>query len=63
MHQFFGGRAGQALIENFSPSAKDGVIIAMDENKDLMNEVFICSNCFMMTEISLSLLMEKRRKD
>lgn len=62
MHQFFGGRASNALVENFAPSAADAVTIAMDvaEFKPLMTELFICHGCFMRGALDLPVLAEKR---
>jgi hypothetical protein len=31
MHQFFGGRASAALVENFAPAAADAILIAGDK--------------------------------
>lgn len=66
MHQFFGGRASAALVENFSPSASRGFTIAMDEDefKELGTEAFICHKC-QMEPIDLPMLVERineRRK-
>ena len=61
MHQFFGGRAPTALVENFAPAAADAVTIAMDDDefKQLMNELFVCNDCY-MTPLDLPLLAERR---
>lgn len=42
MHQFFGGRASAALVENFAPAAADAVIVAGDQEPSLMTEIVIC---------------------
>lgn len=60
MHQFFGGRAPAALVENFSPESADAVIVAGDDDPVLMNEFFICSDCFLGGSLDLARLMEKR---
>jgi DNA topoisomerase IB len=61
MHQFFGGRASVALIENFAPSAANAVVVAMDdpEYDVLANEIVICNGCY-MKPIVLAELAEKR---
>lgn len=66
MHQFFGGRASAALVENFAPSASHGFTIAMDEDesKELGTEAFVCQKC-MMEPTDLPMLIERiseRRK-
>lgn len=60
MHQFFGGRASAALVENFSPSSSHGFKIAMDEDegKELCTEAFICSTCY-LESIDLPRLAER----
>jgi hypothetical protein len=66
MRQFFGGNASAALIENFTPSARDAIKVAMDneQTKELMTELFICRTCYMQP-IDLAMLTEsvnERRK-
>jgi hypothetical protein len=48
MTQFFGGRASQALVENFAPAAARGFTIAMDEAEStaLGVEIFLCTACY-----------------
>lgn len=41
MHQFFGGKAGPALIENFAPASLDAVTIAGDKEPSLMTELTV----------------------
>jgi hypothetical protein len=60
MHQFFGGRASAALVENFAPASADAALVLGDKDKDLETELFICQDCF-CGEIDLAMLMERRR--
>jgi hypothetical protein len=67
MHQFFQGKATDALVENFAPAMAEGFTIAMDEPeyKQLTLEAFICQTCA-INEIDLGMLMERlhaRRDD
>lgn len=65
MHQFFGGRASAAMVENFAPAAADAVIVAGDREPSLMTELLICHTCYLDTPIDLPLLSERineRRK-
>ena len=61
MHQFFGGRASLALVENFAPSAATAVTVAMDEPeyRALMTELVICAECY-VTPVCLAELAERR---
>lgn len=63
MHQFFGGRAGAALVENFAPASTDAVIVAGDKEPSLMLELFICQACYIGEKgkppIDLALLSER----
>lgn len=61
MHQFFGGRASTALVENFSPSAADAIKIPLDdpEFKELVTELFICGKCY-LEPLDLPQLAERR---
>jgi hypothetical protein len=58
MHQFFGGKASAALVENFSPHAADAVVIAGDREPSLMTEIVVCQTCFNQP-IDLPLLGER----
>lgn len=60
MHQFFQGRASNALVENFAPASCDAVTVAMDKDKDATTELFICQNCFVSGPLDLAMLMERR---
>jgi hypothetical protein len=66
MHQFFGGRASAALVENFSPSAASAVKVAMDsddpEQKALMTELVLCTRCY-CRPVVLCELAERRRAE
>jgi hypothetical protein len=66
MHQFFGGRASDALVENFSPAAASVVNVAMDsddpEQKALMTELVLCLRCY-CTPLVLGELADRRRAD
>lgn len=61
MHQFFGGRAGLGLIENFAPAMANGFTVAMDEPefKELMSEAFVCNVCYMEKPLDMALLFER----
>jgi hypothetical protein len=60
MHQFFGGRAPVALVENFAPSAADAVLVAGDKEPSLMTECWICQDCYLGTPLNLARLTESR---
>lgn len=66
MHQFFGGRAGAALVENFAPAAADAVTVAGDRQPELMSEFVICNRCYLDKPLDLPMLAEaanaRRRK-
>lgn len=59
IHQFFGGRAGAALVENFAPAAGDAALIFGDKDKALETELFICEGCF-TNSLNLAMLMERQ---
>lgn len=59
MHQFFGGRAGPALVENFAPASSDAALVFMDKDKQFQTELFLCQDCF-TGDINLAMLMERR---
>lgn len=59
MHQFFGGKAGAALVENFAPASHDAVLFFGDKDKSLEVELLICSSCFIDGPIDLALLAER----
>jgi hypothetical protein len=61
MHQFFGGKANAALVENFAPASTDAALIFGDQNKTLQTELFICEECFLHGPIDLAMLMERRK--
>lgn len=60
MHQFFGGRAGPALVENFAPALSEAALVFMDKDKQLQTELYICSTCFIEGPIDLAMLMGRR---
>jgi hypothetical protein len=45
MHQFFGGRASHALVENFAPKAHDAVLFFGDKDPQLETTLLICVSC------------------
>lgn len=61
MHQFFGGKASVALVENFAPAAADAITVAMDkpEFQELMTELVICHGCFCDKPLDLPMLIER----
>ena len=63
MHQFFSGRASDALVENFAPAMAGAITVAMDsdEFKELATELFICQKCFMDKPLDLPMMMEWRK--
>lgn len=65
MHQFFQGRAVDALVENFTPGSEKAITIAMDEPefKDDCTELFICHNCFLNKPLDLPILQERRSEE
>lgn len=65
MHQFFGGKAAAALVENFVPGVGIAVTVAGDQDPALMTELVICHSCHFGQPIDLPLLIERvneRRK-
>lgn len=58
--QMFGGHL--AIAEALTPEA-DCVKIAGDENEQLMTELLICQDCYMMKDMSLPLLETKRGEE
>lgn len=62
MHQFFGGRAPAALVENFVPGAEQAVTVAGDKEPSLMAEVPICMTCYHQRGLDLPLLIERVRE-
>jgi len=63
MHQFFGGQASDALVENFAPSAATAVTVAMDhpEHRSLTTEAVVCATCY-VAPITLAVLAETRTR-
>ncbi len=60
MHQFFGGKASPALVENFAPRAAEAVVVAGDKEPSLLTEIVVCRDCF-STPLDLELLGEHVR--
>lgn len=60
MRQFFGGRAGTALVENFAPASTDAVLVFGDKDKKLETEAFICQGCFLEGLVDLAQISERR---
>lgn len=63
MHQFFGGRASMALVENFVPLASQAIRVAMDDSdpeiRSVMTELVICHQCY-LEPLDLPVLAERR---
>jgi|ERR1051325_4054951 hypothetical protein len=60
MHRFFQGRASAALVENFAPRSVDAVTVAGDQAPELMTELWLCQDCYLMKPIDLAQLSEQR---
>jgi hypothetical protein len=58
--QMFGGQLG---IAEAMTSRPDAVSVAMDKQPDLMTELLICNDCFLMKDLSLPALMERVNKE
>jgi hypothetical protein len=58
MHQFFGGNASAALVENFAPSASTAINVAMDREPSLMCEFVVCQDCFLDKPLDMARLLE-----
>jgi hypothetical protein len=58
--QMFGGNL--ALAEAMAPEP-DCVKVLGDEEPDLMTEVNICQECFLMKPLNMALLMESAREE
>lgn len=59
MHQFFGGKASAALVENFAPRTAEAITVAGDKEPSLMTELVVCQECFMNTPLDMPLLVER----
>jgi hypothetical protein len=60
MAQYFGGISALHLAEAMSPEP-DCVMIFGDADKNLMTEVHICQECFLMKSVNMAMLMESAR--
>lgn len=58
MHQFFGGRASMALVENFAPEADKAAVVFGDDDPTLMTELYLCQDCVIGGAIDLAMLIE-----
>jgi hypothetical protein len=60
VHQILGGSAQTlGIAEAMAPAAGDAVTVGMDKNPELMTELHICQECYMMKSINLALLCER----
>ena len=53
MRTFFGGRASNALVEQFAPGAEAAITVAGDQDPALMTELVFCMNCYVGGELNL----------
>lgn len=58
--QMFGGALG--LAEAMAPES-DVVIVAGDQEPQLMNELLVCMDCFLMKPLDIAILGEKRNHE
>lgn len=57
LNQIWSGNA-LGLAEVMVPGADEAVIIGMDRDKELMTEIHVCSDCYLMRQVSLAELSE-----
>ena len=58
LNTIFGGQA-LALAETMAPAADEAVMVAMDKDRDLMHEIHICQQCYLMKEVCMGELTER----
>ena len=64
LHTMFGDSAASLRIaEVMAPAAEKAVIIAGDDKPELMNELFLCSRCYLMEDVNLCRLVENQNEE
>lgn len=54
-------RGSLALAEAFAPEADNAVLVVADEDPDLMDEIFLCTDCYVTKDVRLPALIENKK--